>query len=152
MAPARLAHQAHTQRAARHYDVGCALRDAANDEWAAVCWFYAGYHHVKAALLQDPIFDDVGRLHVKHHDLQASDRYTDRHQIRKGPGSGPRGWGINELVQLLYPTVIRPYDQLHQASVSVRYRDGLPGDALPGLASAIDDIRDAARTGVLSAS
>lgn len=152
MAPARLAHQAHTARATHHFDVGCALRDAAANEWAAVCWFYSAYHHVKAALLQDAIFDDVGRLHEKHHDLQSSDRYTDRHQIRKGPGSGHRGWGINELVQLLYPGVIRPYDRLHQASVSVRYRDGLPGDALPGLSTAIDEIRDAARAGNLSAS
>lgn len=145
-----LAHGTHTQRAHRHHKVGCAIADS-GDEWAAVCFFYSAYHLAKAALLQDPIFDDVGRLHQKHLDLIPDDRFTDRHHVRTTRGER-RGWGVNELVQLLYPSMVADYEKLHSASVSVRYRAGLPADAVPSLRASVDRIRAAAANGELVAS
>lgn len=145
-----LKHEAHVRRAGRHYDVGVALHEAGNDEWAAVCYFYAGYHYVKAAMLRDPLFDDPAKCSAKHLDLNTDDRYTDRHQVRKSRDAG-RGWGVNDLVLLLYRGIVGDYERLHTASVDVRYRDGLLPEALPALRSNIDNIRAAFDAGQIEA-
>lgn len=131
----------HVRRAERHFKVGCALEEA-GDEWAAVCFFYAAYHLVKAAMIADPLFDDPGKCAAKHADLNIDDRHTDRHQVRKSKEAG-RGWGVNDLVLLLYKGIVGDYDRLHQASVSVRYRDGLPPEALTALRANVENVRTA---------
>lgn len=136
----------HQARAARHAKIGEMLVEA-GDEWGAVCCFYAAYHHVKAALLEDPIFDDPTRMHDRHLDLVADDRFTDRHKGRRNTGRG-REWGINELVGLLYPQIRREYEQLHQASIDVRYGSGLRSGALPAVTSALTAIENEANTGL----
>ncbi len=142
MRQSALASSVHVTRAERHYTVGEALYEA-GDEWAAVCFFYAAYHYVKAALLEDPIFDDPSRCSATHPDLNIDDRHTDRHQIRKPRGSSSRGWGVNDLVLLLYRSIAGDYDRLHQASVSVRYRDGLPAGSLDHVRQCVDVVRAA---------
>lgn len=130
--------------------IGNALA-AAEDEWAAVPLFYAGYHIMKGALLRDPIWGDIRALHAIHTDLIPDDRFIDRHRGRKRPGGGPREWGINELVQLLYPAAIGHYDRLYQASVLVRYGVGLAAGAVPALVTAIDAIEELDSNGDLEA-
>lgn len=121
----RLDSEAHRRRAAEHERVGNALADASH-EWAAVCYFYAAYHIVKAALLDDPIFDAVDTCQAKHPDLMPEDRYVSRHKGRRNTSAG-REWGVNELVLQLYRAAAGDYDKLHQASNDVRYHDGLTG-------------------------
>lgn len=148
--PARLRETEHTSRALDHENVGRVLADSGH-EWAAVALFYGAYHLVKAALLTDPIFDDVGAMHRCDPDLIERDRFTDRHKGRRRPGGGPREWGINELVQKLYPQIARDYEQLHQASISVRYGKGLPSGALAALIVAFDNISSERDSGGLTA-
>lgn len=113
-----------TARARRHATVGDALADA-GDEWAVVCWFYSAYHYVRAALIADPIFDDLSRLQSVYQPLVPDDRYVSKHKGRRG---GAPELGINEVVLKLYPAIAGPYDKLHQASTDVRYEHGLRGD------------------------
>src|SRR4051812_9416111 len=68
----------HLKRAERHKKIGDLLAGA-GDEWAAVPWFYSAYHLVKAALLVDPIFDDLRALSAISVDLIPQDRFTNRH-------------------------------------------------------------------------
>lgn len=135
----------HIRRADRHFKVGDALH-AAGDEWAAVCFFYSAYHVVKAALLTDAVFDDIGALKALNTNLTPDDRYSTRHQGARGLSSPVLG--INEIVGLLYPGVAAQYRLLHMASVQVRYKDSL--------ATTLDDckeyslaVRDAFETGQL---
>ncbi len=110
-----------TTRAQEHAAVGDALITAADNEWAAVCFFYAAYQIAIAAISDDPIFDDLDRLKRVNAELIPDDRRTTRHQGRKN-GKNGREWGVNELMLLLYgQTVGAAYDKLHKASVSVRY-------------------------------
>jgi hypothetical protein len=147
MSGTTLGAETHLSRARQHETVADALGE---NEWAAVPYFYAAYHIVKCALIEDPIFDDVTRLHGKHYDLVPDDRYTDRHKGRKVSSSG-REWGINELVYLMYPSVVGAYERLHQASIDVRYRAGLRG-ATSDLRDCLTKIRDAYEQGQMRAS
>lgn len=115
----------HLTRAREHEQVGDALKDAVGNEWAAVCYFYSAYHLVRAALVADPIFDSMARLKAKSSHLMPSDRYTDSHHGSRAPGMN---FGVNELVNLLYPQILQSYEFLHQASIAVRYDTGLRFD------------------------
>ena len=99
-----------------------------DDEWFAVCYFYAAYHVIRAALLEDPVFNSLkrlGQVSTKHRmNLTMADRDTQRHTGRKTPGAA-RSVGINDLVRILYPESNVAYHQLHGASVDVRYKSGL---------------------------
>ncbi|MGO4600381.1 hypothetical protein [Terrabacter sp. 2YAF2] len=123
MGTEHLTAEVHRERAERHAKIGHALADS-GDEWAAVCFFYSAYHRVKAALLDDVVFDDPNTCYAKHVDLLPQDRYTSRHKGRKHT-SGGREWGINDLVLLLYRGAAGTYDKLHQMSIDVRYQSGL---------------------------
>lgn len=123
MVAAHLSAEVHRARADRHAKLGYFLAEA-GDEWAAVCYFYAAYHRVKAALLDDVVFDDPESCFAKHVDLIPDDRYTSRHKARRRTSAG-REWGINDLVTLLYRGAAATYDKLHQASIDVRYQSGL---------------------------
>ncbi|WP_243063166.1 hypothetical protein [Humibacter sp. RRB41] len=96
----------------------------AGDEWFAVCYFYAAYHTVKAAFLEDPIFDDPAALRVVNQYLIPDDRYATSHHGRVN-GGGIRRMGVNDVVRILYPAVAAEYVRLHMSSVHVRYEDGL---------------------------
>lgn len=93
------------------------------DEWYAVCFFYAAYHMVKAALIEDPVFDDLARLQGINSNLVPDDRFATRHhgfiQV------STRVMGINDIVRALYPEIAAEYVRLHMASIEVRYGTGL---------------------------
>lgn len=118
---------AHLERADSHERVGRTLLDA-NHEWGAVCLFYAAYHRVKAALLEDPIFDSLDACQAKSAHLQPEDRSTSRHQGRRG-GRTVIEWGMKDLVLLLYRGAAGSYDKLHMASIDVRYYSGTTATA-----------------------
>lgn len=118
---------AHLERADNHERVGRLLLDA-NHEWGAVCLFYAAYHQVKAALLEDPIFDSLDASQNKRAHLQPDDRFTSRHQGRRG-GRSAVEWGMKDLVLLLYRSAAGSYARLHMASIDVRYYNGTRASA-----------------------
>lgn len=135
-------------RASEHEKLAVILASAPH-EWAAVAYFYSTYHHVRAALIADPIFTDIGRLQAKNSSLIPDDRWVARHKGRRGAKVQPE-FGINELVAILYPTYHVDYEVLHQASLEVRYGPGFTGD-LERLGGAHDEIRDASASGLLIA-
>ncbi|MBQ3357362.1 MAG: hypothetical protein IJG47_00510 [Microbacterium sp.] len=94
------------------------------DDWFAVCYFYSAYHMARAAIMTDPIFEDLARLQKKALWLTLEDRYVTAHQGRVTPGQ-PRKAGVNDVVRLLYPDIAAEYVRLHMASVEVRYQEGL---------------------------
>lgn len=94
-----------------------------DEEWAAVCYFYSAYHTMKAAFIEDPVFDDPTRLSTFSPNLIPDDRYVTHHRGRMG--TGPRKLGVNDIVQLLYPQIAPRYIRLHMASIAVRYENGL---------------------------
>lgn len=129
--------------------MGDALADA-GDEWAHVCYFYAAYHLIRHALLTDPLFDDPSRLASLRLPVLPDDRFTDRHHGRGRVGQA-REWGVNELVGYLYKAHSVDYELLHQASIDVRYKDGIH---LPGLSTsseALGRIEAAHSAGLLRA-
>lgn len=138
----------HLERAARHRKVGDALFEA-EDEWAAVCYFYSAYHLIQHAFLTDPIFDDALGLQAIHPTLVPDHRFTSSHKGRQRPGQ-VREWGVNELVHALYRPVIGKYDLLHQASIHVRYHAGLHVP-LGRIRPALEVIEDAHTDGELCA-
>lgn len=146
-----LREQEHLARADRHRTIGTLLAES-GDEWGAVPLFYSAYHRVKAALLRDPIWEDIQSLHVLSVDLIPEDRFTGRHQGRRRPGGQPREWGVNDLVLKLYRPAAGSYERLHQASIDVRYGAGLPGGALPSILEATERIEQLDRAGSLQAS
>lgn len=136
----------HLERAARHRKVGDALAEA-QDEWAAVCYFYSAYHLVRYALRSDPIFDDEPSLLAIHKDLHADLRNLERHQGRNRVGR-EREWGMVEVVGFLYRPVAGTYMKLHLASIGVRYEEGLvtaPIERLRELMAEMWDAHDAGR-------
>jgi len=150
MAPSALDATTHVARAERHYRVGTALLEA-RDEWSAVCFFYAAYHYVKASLLSDPIFTDARRCARLNPRLSLQDRFTERHQTRKPRGGEGRGWGVNDLVLLLYRPIVGDYSRLHTASVSVRYYGGLPSGSLEPIQTSAAVVCEAFEAGELVA-
>jgi len=95
----------------------------ADDEWFAVCYFYAAYHLVRAAFIADPVFDSIQELAAKDGRLVMEDRFIERHQGRVDGRT--RTLGVNDVVRLLYPDIAVEYRRLHAASVAVRYSEGL---------------------------
>lgn len=117
-------------------------------DWAAVAYFYSSYHAVKHALAVDPVFDNIADLKKLNPNLMPDDRYPTTHKVRRNQP----GFGVNELVQLLYPTHIKEYEKLHQSSIRVRYDCASPVYALADLRDWCKEIRQAATTGLLQAS
>lgn len=110
------------QRSAEHLGLARTLAEVKH-EWAAVAYFYAAYHLVRAALLDDPTFDDLSSCQRKHVDLRPEDRHVGSHHGK--PRKVPREFGVNDLVALLYPGVSATYERLHQLSIDVRYERGM---------------------------
>lgn len=126
----------HVERAARHQLVGAALHEEIEEDWAGVCYFYSAYHLVKAALTTDPVFDDLSSLKKIDPNLMETDRWADKHHV---PRTAP-GFGINNLVKLIYPAIQGSYHELHGASVGVRYGLGVTVP-LDDLALDLEDVR-----------
>lgn len=123
------------RRTTEHRRVGDLPGDA-DEQWAVVCWFYSAYHLVRHALTSDPIFDDPTQLSRINAELTPADRSVARHNARK-VGPNGREWGVNELVVKLYRPIAGDYNRLHQASVAVRYEDGVSVD-LTSVKAALD--------------
>lgn len=89
-------------------------------EWAMVAYFYSAYNSIRAALMADPIFSDLSALKSINSELTPDDKNEYRHHVRaKQPG-----FGVNQLVQMLYTPFSEDYEKLHQASIAVRYGGG----------------------------
>lgn len=124
VASVQLTAETHKQRSASHLVVGRGLIEVGEASWGGVAVFYSAYHLIKAALIEDPIFDDFDRLRALDATLTADDRYATSHHGRRKP---PIQWGINELVLKLYRSVVGDYERLHQASIDTRYGTGYKG-------------------------
>lgn len=98
--------------------------ESEDHELAAVAYFYAAYHMVKAAFIEDPVFDELSRLQSLNPHLIPDDRFVTHHRGRLG-GNEPRKLGVNDIVQILYPSIAPRYVRLHMASIAVRYDSGL---------------------------
>lgn len=134
----KLRESEHRRRSEDHRSAGD-RRYPADDEWAAVAWFYSAYHLIRATFLRDPIWDDLAALKAINQGLIPDDRFTERHKGRRRPGS--QEWGVNDLVLMLYRPVASDYNTLHQGSLSVRYGTGLPHGSLPQYRDALGRLR-----------
>jgi len=110
-----------------------------SEPWSTVAYFYSAYHAMKAAFLSDPIFDDMTRLKSINQNLMPDDKLTQKHKVRRGQP----GFGVNDLVQLLYPSKVADYERLHQSSLGVRYGQGVvyPIDRVAEMAAGIAEAR-----------
>lgn len=124
----------HTRRVQSHIAAASLLR-AAQDEWAAVCYFYAVFHTVRAALLADSRLDSDASARSLHSRLSASSRHVDFHE-----GHPSRGPGLNQVVRYVYPAIAAKYVLLHVKSVEVRYEDGLQATSIQDVARLASDV------------
>jgi hypothetical protein len=122
-APPLSSHE-HAVASERHARAAGDLRPG-NSEWASVAYFYAAYHLVKQAILEDPIWRCPGELAAKHPELRPHVSKVTRHHGKSAGRRRGQIWGVNELVKLLYPTIHEAYVRLHDASIEVRYQRGL---------------------------
>lgn len=114
------------ERVGSHLQTGDQLL-AAGNEWASVAYFYAAYHLVRAAFLEDPIFGDPAGLTAANLYLQPADRDAEHHQ--GNPKNGGRSMGVKDMVLWLYRPYYAQYNRLHSASIAVRYNTGAPAIA-----------------------
>jgi len=119
------------------------------DEWFAVCYFYSAYHLVKAAFIQDEVFDSATALSRIDPRLAMDDRYITRHNGRIA--GRERTLGVNDIVKKLYPQIAVRYVRLHTASIAVRYSEGLGVIASDSVLDDFEDIRDSYYRGELKA-
>lgn len=108
-------------RSREHAKLATVMFDT-QQEWAAVCAFYAAYHLMRASLLVDPVFSDAHRLSRINPKILPEDRGVSKHST--GSLSKP-AYGLNEIVTVLYPDVRSRYYRLHMGSIAVRYGSGL---------------------------
>ena len=122
---------------------------AANDDWFVSPLFYSAYHLVRAALIDDPIFDSPELLRARDARLTPECRFLTRHQGRLDAEG--RSLGINDVVGILYPAIAVEYARLHMASRAIRYGDGLGVITAQSVHDDYAVIRDAWDSGLLSA-
>lgn len=143
----------HAARAVAHHQTADSLL-ARGEEWAAVCYFYASLHRIRAALLDDPIFRDPSQLAAKHAALRPADAHCTKHMgytRRLSNGGSRKIWGLNELASLFYPVIAPGYELLYNSSLEVRYQHGLATLSLQGAGKHADLIRDDFLSGNLRA-
>lgn len=135
---AKLSVDEHCRFSEQHLKQGREIAQHCSD-WACVAYFYSAYHAMKAAILADPIFDDMTELKKLNPHLIPSDREAPVHKVRRGQP----GFGVNNLVQLLYPSMTKSYEKLHQSSIGVRYGEGFvyPVEELEGISAGISKAR-----------
>lgn len=95
-------------------------------------------------MLRDPIFESAQRLAAINPRLCMQDRTVSHHT-----GGKSRGYGVRDIVALLYPSIKIDYAALHQASIDVRYGNGTPAP-LEDLMGRCDLIREKSNRGLLS--
>lgn len=122
-AAAPLSSHDHAVASERHARSASALCPVSG-EWATVAYFYAAYHLVKQAILEDPIWQCPGELAARHPDLRPGSRKVTRHSGQRAGRRGQLNWGINDLVEVLYPSIHHAYTGMHEASIHVRYKRG----------------------------
>lgn len=106
----------------KHWATTQLLMDAGN-EWAAVTGFYSCYHLLRAAMMQEPLFDQPIELSRVHHTLQSGDRYETKHSLG---GLNKAALGMKEICTVVYPHIAPRYYLAHDASNGIRYDGGLP--------------------------
>lgn len=112
----------HVAAANDHERVAVGLLSSSED-WAAVPFFYAAYRLIRATLISEPLFQQgLARLMSVNPLLQIGDRFAEHHS---GGMAGSRSLGVSELVTILYPRIDAHYKRLHNASLQVRYGQGL---------------------------
>lgn len=110
----------HAIASERHARTAIRLRPASR-EWASVAYFYAAYHLVKQAILDDPIWHCPDELTARLPELRPSAAKVTRHHGQQARRRRGRSWGVNQLVEVLYPSIYRDYTTMHEASIQVRY-------------------------------
>lgn len=110
-------------RVTQHLEAGDELFQHGN-EWATVAYFYAAYHQMKVAMLEDPVFDAPDSLTSIHMALRQSDREAAHHQGSPNKPGG-RSMGVSDIVTWVYRPFAGSYRRLHSASMDVRYHCGL---------------------------
>lgn len=103
-----------------HRTIADVLLGTPGHGWGCVAVFYAAYHYLKWALRRDPRFQDIETHKRIDGRLTPHDRFSHWHKARRGRTH--TGFGINDLVELMYPEIASDYINLHEASLSVRYR------------------------------
>lgn len=111
------------KRAQDHWKSAQLLAEA-NNEWAAVAAFYSCFQLAIVSFREDPVFSDFTAMKMAHQDLTPDDRRTDKHHVRKGSN---QGFGMVDLMQILYKHVASNYRVLHECSTDVRYGTGIRG-------------------------
>jgi hypothetical protein len=138
----------HKERAAAHKQSGVTLLGV-DDEWFSVCYFYAAYHLVKAALNEDPIFGSLTSLQKISPKLTPDVRFAEHHS--GGQGQNGRSLGINEAVFHMYKNIRVSYSRLHIASCHVRYGRGLDTVSVESIESDFSDVWSAYHAGEIVA-
>jgi len=110
-------------RVTQHLDAGDELFQRGN-EWSTVAYFYAAYHQMKVAMLEDPVFDDPDTLTSIHMALRQTDRDAAHHQGSPNKPGG-RSMGVTDIAIWVYRPYAANYRRLHSASVDVRYHCGV---------------------------
>jgi hypothetical protein len=128
-------------RSFAHYETARILVDADN-EWAAVCYFYAAFDAARAALYDDVRLDSDAAARAAHPKLSASSRHVDFHN-----GHPSRGPGMNQIVDILYPSVGAKYELLHLKSCEVRYEFGLKDATIADICTLGEDVLAGLRVG-----
>lgn len=134
----------HCERSRNHLDSARRIIEQ-SDEWAVVALFYSAYHAMKAALINDPAFDSMTDVKKLNPHLTPGDRFVTQHKVRRTQA----GFGVNELVQILYPQYARDYERLHQASIQVRYHKGNHVYPVGDLVTAAQRIHNDLRSGIV---
>lgn len=106
----------------KHWETTELLLAAGND-WAAVTGFYSCYHLLRAAMKQEPLFDQPLELSRVHHTLKSDDRYETKHSLG---GLNRPALGMKEICTVVFPHISARYYLAHDASNGVRYDGGLP--------------------------
>lgn len=87
-----------------------------------ICAFYAAYHAMRVAILEEPLLDESDekiRELVNLPGLGRESRYATHHS---GHARSGRGIGQNQVIMALYPRESGSYLKLHRASIDARYQ------------------------------
>lgn len=117
-----LSPQQHIEAAHRHLAAARELASVSG-EWAVVAAFYSAYHHMRAAIYSDPIWDQgpTALSEIDKH-LQMDCRTASHHQ---GNAKTGRSMGVTDIARKLYPAHGNQYRILHGASITCRYGSGV---------------------------
>lgn len=112
----------HLEQAQSHLRSAEAILNAGEGGWAVTAAFYSAFHVMRAAILEDPIWDrgPVALTNINPM-LGADCQFAEHHQGNPKTNRSP---GVREVVGYLYPQCRDRYLLLHGASITVRYKEG----------------------------